>query len=428
MRPKRGLDVGERVEALIRSELFDRLRNSPDGEKQLNKIVAVRGDITKPLLGLSQQDIDLLSSKVSIVFHSAATVKFVEPLKVAVENNVISVDNLINLASKLHNLEALVHVSTAYSNCDRKQVDEVLYKTPMEADKLIDMSQWMEPEMLDKISPILMDKRPNTYTYTKAVAESLLVERSKKLLPDIPIAMVRPSIVGGIWRQPICGWVDNFNGPTGVILAMMTGAIQGMLVCPNYCADIVPVDIVANLIICTAWQVHEEHNRPSKRLDSAAIIEPNDDGDSFQVKNINIFNCVSGTLNPVAWRDFAKYIKQIGLVYPCNNLMRRPGTLLVPSEILFFIFNFINHALVAYTGDFFLKLAGKKPKLVIIYKRLMRMITTLKPFTTNQWLFKCSNVTCLYERLSPIDKEIFNFDIRQVRWDDYLRRYYVGSK
>lgn len=412
--------MGERVENLLKSELFNRLKDSEHGQSQLDKIIAIKGDITKPLFGLSKHDTELLTSRVSVIFHSAATVKFVEPLKTAIQNNVVSVENLIDLASRFQKLEALVHVSTAYSNCDRKQVEEIFYEPPIKADKLIDMADWIEPETFEKISPILLGARPNTYTYTKAVAESLLVERSKKLLPNVPIAMVRPSIVGGIWCQPISGWVDNFNGPTGVILSMMTGAIQAMHACPYYCADIVPVDIVANLLICTAWQVHKQNKELTKCTKVGKITEQNN--------NITVFNCVSGTLNPVEWSDFAKYIKQIGLVYPCNNLLRRPGTLLIPNQFLFETFYFINHTSVAYIGDFFMKLAGQKPKLVMIHERMKKMISTLKPFTTNQWLFKCSNVTSLYEQMTTIDKEIFNFDIRQVKWDDYLRRYYVGSK
>lgn len=419
MRPKRGVAVQDRVEILKKSELFDRLRKTQDGEKLLDKIIAIEGDITETNFGLSEEDIEVLSQKVSIIFHSAATVKFVEPLNVAVGNNVVSVENLIYLASRLRRLEALVHVSTAYSNCDRKQVDEVFYDTPIDANKLIDMAKWMKPEMLDKISPILLGNRPNTYTYTKAVAESLLVEKSKILLPNVPIAMVRPSIVAGVWRQPICGWVDNFNGPTGVILSMMTGAIQAMLACPNYCADIVPVDIVANLIICAAWQVHDQHKKPEKRLQERSI---------DQNENISVFNCVSGTLNPLAWSLVSERMSFIARRYPMNNLMRRPGFLLLSNERTFRAFNFVNHTIVAYTGDFFLKLIGKKPTLVLIYSRLMRMVNTLKPFTTKQWLFKCTNVTSLYERLSPVDKELFNFDVRQVAWSDYLDSYYIGSK
>ena len=32
---------------------------------------------------------------------------------------------------------------------------------------------------------------------------------------DIPLAIVRPSIVTAARQEPIPGWVDNLNGPTG---------------------------------------------------------------------------------------------------------------------------------------------------------------------------------------------------------------------
>lgn len=448
MRPKRGLEVDERVKALIGSVLFNRLRKSENGQLQLDKITPIRGDITQPLFGIARPDVERMAEEVSLIFHSAATVRFVEPLQVAVNNNVVSVDNLVHFAAQMVRLEALVHVSTAYSNCDRKNVDETFYEAPIDANKLIDMARWMAPETLDKISPALMGARPNTYTYTKAVAESLLVEKSRRLLPHVPIAMIRPSIVAGIWRQPIRGWVDNFNGPTGVILSMMSGAIQAMLACPNYCADIVPVDIVANLIICSAYQVHEQHkdtlNTQKQELkrpkSEQKLCKTSDDGADNEAKiedgempnerneNISVFNCVSGTLNPLLWSHVASRMKSVAVKYPCNKLMRQPGFLLISNELLFSVFNFLNHTTFAYASDFFLKLVGQKPMFVVIYKRLMLMIKTLKPFTTNQWLFKCTNVTNLYESLSPIDKEIFNFDVRQVHWSDYLDRYYVGSK
>jgi len=62
--------------------LFDTLR-SQDVNFQ-SKVVPVTGDILEPGLGLSDADIELLSTEVSLVFHffhSAATVKFDEPLK-----------------------------------------------------------------------------------------------------------------------------------------------------------------------------------------------------------------------------------------------------------------------------------------------------------------------------------------------------------
>lgn len=32
---------------------------------------------------------------------------------------------------------------------------------------------------------------------------------------DLPLAIVRPSIVTAAKQEPIPGWVDNLNGPTG---------------------------------------------------------------------------------------------------------------------------------------------------------------------------------------------------------------------
>jgi fatty acyl-CoA reductase len=57
----------------------------------------------------------------------------------------------------------------------------------------------MDDEMLLKLTPKLIGSRPNTYTYTKALAEYLLIEESKSL----PVAIVRPSIVGASWKEPI---------------------------------------------------------------------------------------------------------------------------------------------------------------------------------------------------------------------------------
>jgi fatty acyl-CoA reductase len=58
----------------------------------------------------------------------------------------------------------------------------------------------------------VIGKRPNTYTYTKAIAEQLIgLERD-----DLPIAIIRPSIVVAGMRGPLKGWVDNMNGATGM--------------------------------------------------------------------------------------------------------------------------------------------------------------------------------------------------------------------
>ena len=52
-------------------------------------------------LGLSEADSNLLCDQVSIVFHCAATVKFDEALRVAIQMNVIGTQRLIALCHKM---------------------------------------------------------------------------------------------------------------------------------------------------------------------------------------------------------------------------------------------------------------------------------------------------------------------------------------
>jgi nucleoside-diphosphate-sugar epimerase len=70
----------------------------------------------------------------------------------------------------------------------------------------------------------LVGKRPNTYTYTKALAEHLLLEECG----SIPLAIVRPTIVTAALREPIPGWVDNLNGPTG-----KSSPLFFLFICPS---------------------------------------------------------------------------------------------------------------------------------------------------------------------------------------------------
>lgn len=60
-------------------QLFDNLRSEqPDF---MSKVYAVSGDIAEDGLGLQDDQKTYLEDNVNIVFHSAATVKFDEPLR-----------------------------------------------------------------------------------------------------------------------------------------------------------------------------------------------------------------------------------------------------------------------------------------------------------------------------------------------------------
>ncbi|MXQ81433.1 hypothetical protein E5288_WYG005824 [Bos mutus] len=213
VRQKAGQTPQERVEEVISGKLFDRLRDeNPDFRE---KIIAINSELTQPKLALSEEDKEIIIDSTNIIFHCAATVRFNENLRDAVQLNVIATRQLILLAQQMKNLEVFMHVSTAYAYCNRKHIDEVVYPPPVDPKKLIDSLEWMDDGLVNDITPKLIGDRPNTYIYTKALAEYVVQQEGAKL----NVVIVRPSIVGASWKEPFPGWIDNFNGPSGLFIA-----------------------------------------------------------------------------------------------------------------------------------------------------------------------------------------------------------------
>ncbi|XP_066999397.2 putative fatty acyl-CoA reductase CG5065 isoform X2 [Anabrus simplex] len=399
MRPKRGRDVRTRLDELLNVTLFDGLRK--DRPDALNKLVPIAGDITQPELGISSSDQKILADSVSIVFHSAATVKFDEKLKLSVSMNVEGTKRLVELCHKMVKLEALIHVSTAYCNCDRTDIHEQVYPSPSDPDKLLQCVDWMDEELLDTITPKIVGQRPNTYTYTKAVAEHVLVSHGGNL----PIAIVRPSIVTAAWREPLPGWVDNLNGPTGMIAGAGKGILRTVLCYRGMKADLVPVDVAINLLISVAW--HTATNRPN---------------------NIVVYNCTSGATNPVRWGDIEEFGSQYILEHPFNDVLWYPGGSFKSSRLMNSVCVVAFHTIPAYVIDLASRLVGKKPIMVRIQDKLQRALHCLEYFTTHEWNFSNNNVHLLMAQMHPRDQEIFNFDIKNLDWRKYFETYVLGTR
>ena len=217
IRPKKGLSPQERLDAMLEGRLFTILSNNNNNVK---KVVAVSGDITEPNLGISAADEQTIIGAVSVIFHVAATVKFDDDLADSIKMNVKGTLSIIELARKVNSLSSLVHVSTAYSHCyTSSTIEEKFYPMPSNTyssyspDELINICQNAKAQGQDKTKDII-GVFPNTYTFTKAMAERVIEEKAS----DLPVVIMRPSIVVASWKEPIPGWVDNLNGPTGRLL------------------------------------------------------------------------------------------------------------------------------------------------------------------------------------------------------------------
>ena len=170
--------------------------------------------------------------------------------RLAVKMNIVGTKKVLDLAKKMTKLESFVHVSTAYANCNRSSIDEVVYEPPVDPYNMIDFAEWIPSELADQITPSLLGSWPNTYTFTKQIAETLVV---KECQGKIPVSIVRPAIVGAAYSQPIPGWIDNYNAGTGIIAAVGKGLKRSMYGNIDSRADIIPVDYTVNLMIVAGY-------------------------------------------------------------------------------------------------------------------------------------------------------------------------------
>lgn len=154
------------------------------------KLIPVKGDVGEDHLGLSPADRALLVEKVNIVFHSAATLDFNESLKPTVNINLLGTRRVMELANQLKHLSSMVHVSSAYVNSFLLEADEILYPAPDVAQRVIDIADSLTEEALVEMTPKLLKDHPNTYTFTKHLAEHEVNKFSDKF----PCGIVRPSM------------------------------------------------------------------------------------------------------------------------------------------------------------------------------------------------------------------------------------------
>ncbi|KAL6420856.1 hypothetical protein ACFW04_014381 [Cataglyphis niger] len=249
MRAKRGCSFDNRLEDIFKLPLFQRIQT--EKPQVLKKVIPFNGDICLDNLGLTDEQREHLINEVNVVFHCAATLRLEAKLKDAVEINLIGTKRILNLTKEMKHLKAFVHLSTAFCHIDQKELDERIYDSPNDPQDIIRLVQWLDEDIIDLITPKLLHPHPNTYTYSKRLAETLVANE----YPNLPCCIARPSIVLPSYKEPMPGWVDNLNGPIGLLVGAGKGVIRSMHCNGNYNAQVIPVDIAINALIIIAYQI-----------------------------------------------------------------------------------------------------------------------------------------------------------------------------
>ncbi|KAL2741590.1 fatty acyl-CoA reductase wat-like isoform X2 [Vespula squamosa] len=381
IRKKKEKNVLQRTKEFLNDSLFSILKKEqPEFQK---RIAAIEGDCSLPNLGISITDRTTLIEEVSIVFHVAATVRFNEKIKSAAAINVRSLKEMIYLSHRMTKLKSFVHVSTAYANCLQNPIEEKFYDPPMDADKFIDLLDSIDEKLLDDITPQLLGIWPNTYVYTKSIAEDIV----RKHAGLMPIGIFRPGIVG-----------------------FTAGGIIG-LIRINYCDEtikvsVVPGDLTTNALIVSAWDIAN-----NRRFN----------------EEIPIYNYVSKD-NPITFREMIKMSFKHVQSLPTNEAIWYCSYRNIKYRPIYLFYTCLLHLLPALIIDTLAICIGKQPRLLKIYNKIYKTSNILCYFSTNEWDFTNKRWNELTRKLTTEDRELFFCNMKDLVWDTYFKSYILGIR
>ncbi|RZC36358.1 NAD binding 4, Epimerase, 3Beta HSD and/or Polysacc synt 2 domain containing protein [Asbolus verrucosus] len=336
-RNKKRKTVEERVKAITDLPLFDLVKAQNCDAFQ--KIKVVKGDVAELNLGLSAEDRRLLIEEINIVIHSAASIRFDDPLPKAVFINTRGTREVARLALDMKNVEVFLHISTTYCNTDREVIKEQLYPAHADWEKTIEIAENVDDHILNVLTSKYIHPLPNTYTFTKSLAEHVVHDL---LAGKVPAVIFRPSIVGCTLAEPFPGWIDNFNGPVGLSVASGKGLIRTYHCDPNMILDHVPVDIITKAIITSAWK-QATLNNPKERLE------------------VTFYNGSDNRNSNITLGETLKLAKRICWEVPLNHVLWLPEGGITKC-IYYHWFRLIFYQLLpALLLDGLIKLAGRKP-------------------------------------------------------------------
>jgi len=405
IRPKRDELPQVRLDKLYDGPLFKNLKET--NASSFKKVFVIAGDVTLPRLGMSNDDFDMVTEETSVVFHSAATVRFDEELRKSVAMNVEGTRSIIELAKKMQKLKALIHVSTAYAHCTHhSKIEEKFYCNNNNPDEIIEKCQ--NEEMDEGTKQNLIGEHPNTYVFTKALAEQLLLDKGQSL----PLAVIRPSIVMASWKYPIKGWVDNLNGPTGWMAGFATGVLRTMHVEKEFAADLIPVDVVINAMIVAAWKTAQDY--------------------TGNPKIPSVYNVTSGSIKPITWGQGQDYVCSSVNKFPMSTMLWFPGCILTRYKVHDFLCRWLFHHAPALVIDGVQMVLRRPTFMRKLINKMTKSTESLQFFTLNQWSWTNANLNNLQSALVNTDDseslESFGFDIRSLDWKTFVEHNVLGVR
>ncbi|XP_045495307.1 putative fatty acyl-CoA reductase CG5065 [Colias croceus] len=394
IRPKKGQDPGKRLQKIFDVPIFEKLKETRP--EDLRKVTAIEGDITSPELGIKDADRQKLIDQVSVVFHSAATVRFADTFDMIMNVNLEGTRKVIELSKNMKKLDSFVYISTAYSNANNLVIEEKLYPPPRDVEEV---RRFVKEHGTDekKVNEFL-EKFPNPYALSKALCEVLL-DQDRGHMPSI---IVRPSVVSPILHEPVKGWTDSWVAATALFSNVARGLTNAAYGREDVVCDLIPVDYVTNLTILAAAKGNKTND-------------------------VLVYNICSSAVNPITWKHASNLFLDESRKHDYSK-RKQKQLLLSMSPAVVKTMTFIFKTIPLFFADAGLVIRGKKPWHIKEHNRAKHLIDLIYPFTTTSWTIKCNRTLSLIESLDDHDKKQFQCDPSKICWNEYMKIFAYGVK
>ena len=403
MRPKKGLSIDDRVRKAFELPLFDTLRE--ERPSCISKLIPILSDTGADGLGISANDRQTITSRVSVIFHVAANVRFEDNLKKDILLNCRSTRDICILAGDMENLVAFVHVSSAYAQSDKPKVEEIIYPPLVDWRDAIRMAESLDEYTIRAFTSKYVGTMPNTYTFSKRLAEQVVSDYSKHL----PCVILRPSIVTSSIFDPMPGWLDNFNGPVGLMVLGGKGILRVTGGKPDVICDYIPVDVSTKATLTAAW----------KRGRVTVTEDP----------EVHVYNCSFFEIRQVPQQRMIEMSFAINEAVPLEGIIWYPRTTVTANPFFYNLLFYFLHLLPTLLIDGISKLAGREPMLMKIQKQVYSATQKLTHFMSNEWEFRNAKMkSILMEEVPMPEREIFGFDYTNIDELRYLTDCIIGAK
>ncbi|KAK1429193.1 hypothetical protein QVD17_11397 [Tagetes erecta] len=398
------------------------------------KVTPVAGDITCEDLGVKDLSLkEEMWREVDVLVNAAATTNFDERYDVALNLNTFGAKNVLNFAKKCVNLKLLLHVSTAYVSGEKPGL---MLETPYNLGESLNGTNGLDIDeerkiVEDKLKELKSDINandksvklamkdlgmqranhygwPNTYVFTKALGEMIIGH----LKGDMPLVILRPTIVTSTFKEPIPGWVEGIRTIDSLGLGYGKGQLTCFLGNPDAVYDVVPADMVVNAMIA-AMAAHAN-----------------------QTCTQTIYHVGSSVSNPVkfsriqlcAYRYFSKHpwigkdgkpviVGEVTVLSSMASFHRYIRfRYLLPLQVLWFV-NLILCQAFASTYK------NLKRKINFV----LRLVNLYEPYLFTKSFYDDTNTEKLRRavRETGDQESVFYFDPRIVDWEDYFENTHI---